>query len=105
MGRLVVAEGVNKFRWEQKDWAQGRPCRDYICPESCGEKLIHTTSVSEPEQVQMPPSEWPQCAGEQSGPCGWVVSRERGAGAETRGELSHTARLAAAVPLCSTLVL
>lgn len=37
----------------EKDWAPGRPYRDY---ESRREPLLPTTSVSEPEQVQMPPS-------------------------------------------------
>ena len=71
-----MAEGVNKFRWEQKDWAQGRPCRDYICPESCGEKLIHTTSVSEPEQVQMPRNGLSVLENRAALVAGWSAGRE-----------------------------
>lgn len=77
---VLVAEDVSQSRWEHKGPGSRKAFKDSIPPASSSVRLIHTRSVSEPEQVQTPPAEWPQCAEEQSSPCGWVVNRERGGG-------------------------
>lgn len=100
---LVVAEGVSKSRWEQKRTGLKEGLAGITAPLKTALRGSFTPEgfPSKPEQVQMPPSEWPQCAEEQRGPCGWVVSRERGAGAGTRGKLSRTVLLR---PCCCSLL-